>query len=85
MRLPLPIINGQNENLASELEQQTLRAGVIQILLRNVVLPRDEEPMAGGKKAINGLLQTCGGQGDMGNICWNLARSPINMTGIRYR
>ena len=80
MRIAAAYMNGQNEDLASELEQQTadkqqtLRAGVIQILLRNVVLPRDEELMASGKKAINGLLQICGSQRDIGNICMELAQ-----------
>ncbi len=80
MRIAAAYMNGQNTdittalNLQADEKKQTLRAGIIQILLRNIVLPRDEELMNNGKKAINGLLQLCEGQGDITSLCMELGQ-----------
>ena len=62
MRLAADYMDGKVEDLAGALNEQAaekqkdIRKGMMKILLRNVVLPRDEELQVAGERALRGLL-----------------------------
>ncbi|HIJ79731.1 MAG: hypothetical protein OEY01_13430 [Desulfobulbaceae bacterium] len=68
MRLGAAYLRGEEASLAAKLdscgeaERPQLRKGVVQALLRNIMLPRDAELQEPAVKAMNGLIEV--GQGD---------------------
>ena len=80
MRIAAAFMNNTEENLIDQLQQnasekqQSIRGGMVHVLLRNILLPRDEEIQATGSKAINGLLQLSDGNADISNICTELGQ-----------
>lgn len=71
MRLAAEFLRGEIEELATRLEeaeagrQRILRSGMVQALLRNIVLPRADEQKAASRRAMDGLLAIAGGSGDI--------------------
>lgn len=53
-------------------EQMAVRKGMAQVLLRNILLPRDEALMATSLRAMQGLLEMERSAGDMVAICGEL-------------
>ncbi len=66
MRLAADFLNKKETDLAQLLaaqpakEQVAIRKGMAQTLLRNIVLPRDEQLQASGKIALQGILSLAG-------------------------
>lgn len=75
MRLAAEYLKDGVLNLTQALEEQpaasqmTVRTGMAKTLLRNIVLPRDEQLREAGKFAINGLLSISGNSREIGAIC----------------
>ncbi len=75
MRLAADYLNQKTDNLFKALsekpekEQLSIRQGIAEILLRNIVLPRDEMLIVSGKKAIQGLLDLGQSAGELTAIC----------------
>lgn len=80
MRLGAAFMNGKEQDLVSLLQaeaedkQSSLKSGIIQVLLRNIILPRDEDTQVTGKKAIEGLLTVCENDEQVGAICAELSQ-----------
>ncbi len=80
MRIAAAFMNNSEEDLMGQLQQndpekqQSIRGGMVQVLLRNILLPRDEDLQATGQKAINGLLLLSDGNADISNICTELGQ-----------
>lgn len=78
MRFAASYMNDTENDLAQLLEQQqadeqqAIRGGMVQTLLRNILLPRDEALQATSKKALNGLLAISLGQDQIATICAEL-------------
>jgi hypothetical protein len=78
MRLAADYLNQKETDLAQLLDAQpakdqvAVRKGMAQTLLRNIVLPRDEQLQASGKTALQGVLSLGGGSGDIKSICQEL-------------
>ncbi len=78
MRLAADFLNQQETDLAQLLsaqppnDQVSVRKGMAQTLLRNIVLPRDEQLQASGKIALQGVISLGGGSGDINSICQEL-------------
>ncbi|GAB4340702.1 MAG: hypothetical protein Kow0089_14540 [Desulfobulbaceae bacterium] len=53
-------------------EQMDVLKGVVETLLRNVYLPRDEVQQERAEKAVRGILSLEGGSGEIGAICREL-------------
>ena len=77
MRLAADFLNQKETDLAQLLDaqppknQMTVRKGMVQTLLRNIVLPRDEKLQESAKFALQGVL-SLGGGGDIQSICQEL-------------
>ncbi len=77
MRLAADFLNRKETDLAQLLgaqppkDQVAIRKGMAQTLLRNIVLPRDEQLQASGKIALQGVL-SLGASGDIKSICQEL-------------
>ncbi len=50
-------------------EQMTIRSGMLEALLRNIILPRDDMARQRSEKAVRGILELGGGAGDLEAIC----------------
>jgi len=50
-------------------EQMAIRSGMVEALLRNIVLPRDDMARQRSEKAVRGILELGGGAGDLETIC----------------
>ena len=80
MRLAAEYLNQQETDLAQMLEAQpakdqiAVRKGMAQTLLRNIVLPRDEQLQASGKIALRGVLSLGGKSGEISSICQELTQ-----------
>ncbi len=78
MRLAADFLNNNGTDLAQLLSAQpakdqiSIRKGMAQTLLRNIVLPRDEQLQKSGKIALQGILSLSGGSGDIKSICQEL-------------
>lgn len=78
MRLAADFLNQNEKDLGQLLsaqppkDQVTVRKGMAQTLLRNIVLPRDEQLQASGKIALQGVVSLGGGSGDINSICQEL-------------
>ncbi len=79
MRLAASFMNGEGDTLKKVLssqpkaEQEEIRCGMVKILLRNIVLPRDEELHKASEKALQALL-TLGGSGQIKMLAQELAQ-----------
>jgi hypothetical protein len=80
MRLAADFLNQKETDLAKLLGEQppknqvAVRKGMAQTLLRNIVLPRDEQLQASGKIALKGVLSLSGKSADINSICQELTQ-----------
>ncbi len=78
MRLAAAYLNGEGENLLEQLkskapeEQMIIRGGMARTMLRNIVLPRDEEISEQSLLSLNGLQELSGNSSDIATICSEL-------------
>lgn len=78
MRLAADYINGKTVDLKAELtnlpsaEHSEVSKGMLQILLRNVVLPRSKELQETGELALQGIISLAGKKGEIVSICREL-------------
>ncbi len=80
MRLAAEFLQGGRSDLLADLqaepagEQAAVRRGMARTLLRNVVLPRDEQLQQGGKLALRAISALGGKSGDIDRICQELGQ-----------
>ena len=80
MRFAADYLNKKETDLAQLLsaqspqDQVSIRKGMAQTLLRNIVLPRDEQLQASGKVALQGILSLGGESGEIQSICQELTQ-----------
>ena len=78
MRMAAAYLNGEGENLLEQLkrkaaeEQMTIRGGMARTMLRNIVLPRDEQISEQSLLSLNGLQELSGNSSDIATICSEL-------------
>jgi len=78
MRLAADYVNGKSIDLKEELaalpagEQGEVGKGMLQTLLRNVVLPRSKELQDTGELALRGVLLLAGKKGEIVSVCREL-------------
>ncbi len=78
MRLVAEFLAGKHDALSSLLaqeaaaDQMAVRRGMAKGLLRNIVIPRDEDIMAATLQALNALLELEGNSGEMAATCAEL-------------
>ena len=78
MRLAADYVNGKPLDLKEELatlpagEQGEVGKGMLQTLLRNVVLPRSKELQDTGELALRGILHLAGKKGEIVSVCREL-------------
>lgn len=71
MRLAAAFLRGEEVNLSqaltqqNEKEQRFVRKGVVQTLMRNIVLPRENEQQELAEKAMHGLVEVSQSSGEM--------------------
>lgn len=71
MRAAAEFLRGEKEDLAAALNavepgrQRFLKSGMIRALVRNIVLPRNDEQKAEARRAMAGILAIAGGSGDI--------------------
>ncbi len=75
MHLAAEYLDGKGGSLAEILadqpagEQMAIRSGMLEALLRNIILPRDDMARQRSEKATRGILELGGGAGDLEAIC----------------
>jgi hypothetical protein len=75
MKLAAEFLDGSVDNLMSSLtelpaeQQVAARRGMVEVLLRNIFLPRDDTARERTKKAAEGIVVLGGGAGDLSSIC----------------
>lgn len=80
MRIAADFLNHQKIDLAKELQshpqedQYDIRKGITETLLRNIVLPRDEDLQATGVLALQAIQNLAGDNGDIQATCQELAQ-----------
>lgn len=80
MRFAADFLNQKETDLAQLLgaqspqDQVSVRKGMVQTLLRNIVLPRDEQLQTSGKIALQGILSLGGESGEVQAICQELTQ-----------
>lgn len=80
MRLAADFLNDKSTDIVGALDEQPgpsqmeIRMGMAKTLLRNIVLPRDEQLQESGKKALQGILALSGNGGDITSICQELVQ-----------
>lgn len=78
MRLAAAFLNGEGENLLEQLkskapeEQMIIRGGMARTMLRNILLPRDQEISEQTLLSLNGLQELSGNSTDIATICSEL-------------
>ncbi len=78
MRMAAAYLNGEGENLLEQLkskapeEQMIIRGGMARTMLRNIVLPRDQEISEQTLLSLNGLQELSGNSTDIATICSEL-------------
>lgn len=78
MRLAADFLNNKIENLIETLKEQpepnqmVIRSGMAETLLRNVVLPRDEDLAEANTKALQGIIDVSQNSGDILSTCQEL-------------
>jgi hypothetical protein len=80
MRLAAEYLNDKIADLNEELAKQKaedqvdIRKGMAQTLLRNIVLPRDEELQVAGNKALQGISRLSENSAEISSICAELTQ-----------
>ena len=80
MRIAADYLKNQNADLRQELqkqlseEQHEIRKGMAEVLLRNIILPRDEELKSSGHFALQAILQLGDKNSELQVICQELAQ-----------
>lgn len=80
MQLTAEYLDGTTESLTDALAgvegsmQQAARTGIIESLLRNIILPRDDVQQQRAARAAEGIIEMAGGAGDIKGICSELLR-----------
>lgn len=80
MRLAADYLNKKATNLTEELskqpenDQRDIRKGMTKTLLRNIVLPRDEELQASGALALQGIQELSENKTEVQSICQELGQ-----------
>jgi hypothetical protein len=80
MKLAADFLNKKETDLAQLLSEQhsqdqiAIRKGMAQTLLRNIVLPRDEQLQESGKIALQGVLSLSGKSAEINAICQELTQ-----------
>jgi len=75
MKMAAEFLGGTNQNLINKLleqpaeKQMAIRAGMTRTLLRNIVLPRDQDLIETGTKALQGLMDLGQSSGELSTIC----------------
>ena len=75
MKLTAEFLDGTIDNLMSALtelpteQQMAARRGMVEVLLRNIFLPRDDTARERTQKAAEGIVALGGGAGDLNSIC----------------
>ena len=78
MKLAAAYLKGDGSNLLKELKSQapekqmTIRAGMARTLLRNIVLPRDEQISEQSLLSLAGLQELSGNSSDISTLCSEL-------------
>jgi hypothetical protein len=78
MRMAAAFLNGEGENLLEQLkskapeEQMIIRGGMARTMLRNILLPRDQEISEQTLLSLNGLQELSGNSTDIATICSEL-------------
>ncbi|NNK13013.1 MAG: hypothetical protein HKP52_02145 [Desulfofustis sp.] len=78
MRLAAAYLNSDGTNLLEQLkskapeEQMAVRGGMAQTLLRNIVLPRDEQISEQSLRSLKGLQELSGNSSDIATLCSEL-------------
>lgn len=78
MRVAAAFLNGEGENLLEQLkskapeEQMIIRGGMARTMLRNILLPRDQEISEQTLLSLNGLQELSGNSTDIATICSEL-------------
>jgi hypothetical protein len=78
MRMAAAFLNGEGENLLKQLkskapeEQMIIRGGMARTMLRNILLPRDQEISEQTLLSLNGLQELSGNSTDIATICSEL-------------
>lgn len=78
MRLAAAYLNGDGTNLLEQLknkapeEQMAVRGGMARTLLRNIVLPRDEQISEQSLHSLMGLQELSGNSSDIATLCSEL-------------
>ncbi|MBT8345739.1 MAG: hypothetical protein KJO28_05480 [Desulfofustis sp.] len=78
MRLAAAYLNSDGTNLLEQLkskapeEQMAVRGGMAQTLLRNIVLPRDEQISEQSLRSLTGLQELSGNSSDIATLCSEL-------------
>ena len=78
MRLAAAYLSGEGTNLLEQLkskapeEQMAVRGGMAQTLLRNIVLPRDEQISEQSLHSLMGLQELSGNSSDIATLCSEL-------------
>ncbi len=74
MQLTVSYLDGEENNLAERLADNKnnlneFRTGMIESLMRNIYLPRDDVQQERTERAVKGLIELAGGAGDVTSIC----------------
>ena len=75
MKLAAEFLDSKIDNLMKSLselpgeKQMAVRQGMVEVLLRNIFLPRDETAKERTDKAARGIVELGGGAGDLSSIC----------------
>ena len=75
MKLAAEFLDGNNDDLMTALselpttQQTAARRGMVEVLLRNIFLPRDDTARERTRKAAEGIVDLGGGAGDLSSIC----------------
>jgi len=75
MKLAAQFLDSKIDDLMTSLtelpgeKQMTVRRGMVEVLLRNIFLPRGETAQERSGRAIQGIVELGGGAGDLSSIC----------------
>jgi hypothetical protein len=75
MKMAAEFLDGGMDSLMAALqelpadEQMAARKGMVEVLLRNILLPRDDTAKERADKAAGGIVELGGGAGDLASIC----------------
>jgi len=75
MKLAAEFLDGKNAHLLEALtgfpneHQMAIRKGMVEVLLRNIFLPKDDEAQERTRRASEGIVEIGGGAADLKTIC----------------